>query len=52
MEAVTAALDEADFGLDALTSAQVETLTSLLRHVRVAAGDFRDEPAALLPEAQ
>ena len=52
MEAVTAALDEADFGLDALTSAQVETLTSLLRHVRVAAGDFRDEPVALLPEAQ
>lgn len=43
MEAVTAALEEADFGLTALTSGEVGDLSALLRTVRHAAGDFASD---------
>jgi DNA-binding MarR family transcriptional regulator len=46
MEAVTADLEAADFGLTALDEAQHAMLFDLLRAVRVAAGDFVEPPGA------
>ncbi len=40
MEAVTADLEAADFGLGMLDPAQHELLFTVLREVRVGAGDF------------
>ena len=42
MEAVTADLESADFGLDMLDDEQHATLFDLLRTVRVGARDFHD----------
>lgn len=44
MEATTADLEAAEFGLGMLGADEQEALFSLLRGVRVAAGDFVDEP--------
>jgi DNA-binding MarR family transcriptional regulator len=46
MEATTADLDAARFGLGMLSSQDQERLFSLLRGVRVAAGDFVEGPGA------
>lgn len=46
MEATTADLEAAQFGLGMLGTTEQESLFSLLRGVRVAAGDFVDEPVA------
>lgn len=46
MEATTADLEAAQFGLGMLGTTERESLFSLLRGVRVAAGDFIDEPVA------
>ena len=40
----TAALNQADFGLAALTGDETAQLTSVLRHVRAAVGDITDAP--------
>jgi DNA-binding MarR family transcriptional regulator len=40
----TAALNRADFGLQALSGDETAQLTSMLRHVRVAVGDIADVP--------
>lgn len=42
VEAATAELVQADFGLDVLTEDQLATVSGLLRPVRRAAGDFDD----------
>ena len=44
MEATTADLESVDFGLGMLTSDEQDALFSLLRGVRVAAGDFVEGP--------
>lgn len=45
MEATTADLEAAQFGLGMLSADQQESLFSLLKGVRVAAGDFVEHPA-------
>ncbi len=40
----TTALNQADFGLPALSGDETAQLTSMLRHVRVAVGDIADVP--------
>jgi DNA-binding MarR family transcriptional regulator len=40
----TTALNQADFGLAALTGDETAQLTSVLRHVRAAVGDITDAP--------
>jgi DNA-binding MarR family transcriptional regulator len=40
----TTALNQADFGLQALSGDETAQLTSMLRHVRVAVGDITDAP--------
>ncbi|HYN29651.1 MAG TPA: MarR family transcriptional regulator [Dermatophilaceae bacterium] len=49
MEAVTADLEAADFGLAALDEQEHAVLFGLLRAVRVAAGDFDDAPTEDAP---
>jgi hypothetical protein len=44
VELATADLVQADFGLGALDESALTELSELLRPVRVAAGDFDDDP--------
>lgn len=46
MEATTADLEAAEFGLGMLSSGEQEALFSLLTGVRVAAGDFVEDPGS------
>lgn len=46
MEAVTTDLEDLGFGLEALTAGEIASLTTLLRTLRVAAGDFTPEVPA------
>lgn len=45
MEAVTGLLEEAGFGLDSLDVGEQDALFTLLRRVRLGAGDFAEQPS-------
>jgi DNA-binding MarR family transcriptional regulator len=47
----TVALNQASFGLPGITAGQAAGITSVLREVRVAAGDLTADPSAEMPEA-
>jgi DNA-binding MarR family transcriptional regulator len=51
-EKAAAVVNSARFALDALTPAQLDQITMLIRELRIAAGDFTPQPAASRPTSK